>query len=151
MERLSTEEPAAASLGRGQRAIVAAIIAELTPAYPALDDETRRVVHADVTRYVAAQIHGMPGHLRLPYRLALLAFNWLALLRSLRPFTALTSEKRAAYLSLWSDGPIAPMRDFVKLIRSSGLLVYYDHPLVMARLNAERAAGLTLASAATSA
>lgn len=126
------------SLSRGQTAVLAEIIRTLTPSYPELAADTRATAQADVTRYVASQILAMPGHLRLPYKLALVAFNWLALLRYFRPFVSLPHELKPAYLALWSDAPVGPMRDFVKLIRSSGLLVYYDHPLVVQHLNAEQ-------------
>jgi hypothetical protein len=127
-----------ATLSGRQRAVLAQILRLIAPSYPQLEAETQAAVLQDVTRYVASQIQGMPGHLRLPYKLALIAFNWLALLRYLRSFIALPEEAKRAYLAMWNDAPIGPMRDFVKLIRSSGLLVYYDHPLIMQRLEAER-------------
>ena len=120
--------------------VLADVIERILPDYPLMDAATQRSVHVDVTRYVASQIAGMPGFLRLPYLLALLAFNWLALLRHGRPFRGLSIERQASYLALWNDAPIGPMRDFVKLIRSSALLVYFDHPLVLAQLESERRA-----------
>lgn len=128
----------AMALSRRQTAVVGEILQLLEPDYPELNEAERAATHGDVTRYVAAQIQGMPTHLRLPCKLALLVFDCLPLLRHLRRFVALPAARRRDYLALWSDGPIAPMRDFVKLIRSSGLLVYYDHPLVIRRLVAGR-------------
>ena len=120
------------------RRTVAEITKHFTPEYPALDIRVRNAVLADVTRYVASQIAGMPGFLRFPYFLALLGFNWLALLRYGRPFRGLSAERQDAYIALWNDAPLGPMRDFVKLIRSSALLVYFDHPVVLQHLEAER-------------
>jgi hypothetical protein len=125
-------------LPRGQLRVLAAIIRLITPDYPLTDTAHRAGVQDDVTRYVASQIQGMPGFLRVPYRLALFGFAWLPLLRYARPFGRLPADVQLAYLAFWSDAPLAPMRDFVKLIRSSALLVYFDHPLVMERLEAER-------------
>jgi hypothetical protein len=121
-----------------QRRVLDEIVHLVTPDYPLMDVDTRHTVHTDVTRYVAAQIQGMPGFLRLPYKLALVAFNWLSLLLHRRRFLGLPPEARVAYLARWSDGPLGPMRDFVKLIRSCALLAYFDHPRVMDRLEAER-------------
>jgi len=128
----------ATGLWRSQTAVLSDIVTLILPPYPPLDAATAAAVGQDVTRYVATQIQSMPGFLRLPYKLALFAFDWLALLRHLRTFRRLRPEAQQTYLALWSDGPLGPMRDFVKLIRSSSLLVYFDHPLVMQRLEAER-------------
>lgn len=122
-------------------AILAGIIQLVIPSYPVLAPDRCEAVRVDVVRYVASQIRAMPGHLRLPYQVALAAFNWLPVLRHLRPFLALPPGAQQAYLRLWSDGPIAPMRDFVKLIRSAGLLVYYDHPVVQEQLIASSKQG----------
>lgn len=125
-------------LWRSQRAVLRDIVTLIVPAYPDLDAATRVTVEHDVTRYVASQIQQMPRFLRLPYKLAAASFNWLALLRYARPFRRLPADLQSSYLALWSEAPLGAMRDFVKLIRSSALLVYFDHPLVRRRLDAER-------------
>ena len=125
----------------GPAATVHALVTVILPAYPELDAGHRSTVEHDVTRYVARQVQAMPTVLRVPYTFALLAFEWLPLLRYGRPFRRLPSLRRASWLALWSDAPIPPMRDFVKLIRSSSLLVYFDHALVMQRLEAQRQRG----------
>ncbi len=125
-------------LWRSQRAVLRDIVILIIPAYPDLDAATRATVENDVTRYVASQIQQMPRFLRLPYKLAVVTFNWLALWRYARPFRRLPAELQSTYLALWSDAPLGAFRDFVKLIRSSALLVYFDHPLVLQRLEAER-------------
>jgi hypothetical protein len=119
-------------------ATLAAIVRVILPAHPELDATARSAVESEVTRYVARQIQAMPGFLRLPYRAALLAFDLLPLLRYARPFRALAPAAQAAYLARWNAAPIAAMRDVIKLMRSSALLVYFDHPLVLARLEAAR-------------
>ncbi len=123
---------------RSQPAVLRGIITLIIPAYPDLDTVTRGTVEDDVTRYVVSQIQNMPRFLRLPYQVAVVAFNWLALLRYARLFRRLPADQQDAYLTLWSDGPLGPMRDFIKLIRSLALFVYFDHPLVLQRLEAER-------------
>ncbi len=115
-----------------------AIVSLIIPMFPDLDAETRARVERDVTRYVASQIQQMPRFLRLPYKVAVVAFDWLALPRHARVFRRLPPELQSGYLERWSEARLGPMRDFVKLIRSSALLVYFDHPLVLRQLEAER-------------
>jgi hypothetical protein len=126
------------TLRPGLAAILDDIVALILPVWPELDlDETlHRKVTGEVTAYVAAQIQAMPGFLRVPYALALLGFAWLPLLRYGRTFGALSPALQRAYLARWSDAPIGAMRDFVRLIRSSALFVYFDHALIVERLEA---------------
>lgn len=119
-------------------AVLRDVLTVILPAYPELDDPTRGAVLGDVTRYVAAQVESMPPFLRLPYRLALVALEWLPLLRYGRRFSALPPATQAAYMARWNDAPIPAVRDFVKLIRSTALLVYFDHPVILQRLENER-------------
>jgi len=126
------------SLSRTRTTVVAGIIGVIAPVYPDLEESVRMSVLQDVTRYVASQIQSMPSFLRLPYKLALTVFNWLALVPYRRRFIHLPIAAQTSYLTLWSDGPIGVLRDFVKLIRSCALLAYFDHPLVAHRLAAIR-------------
>lgn len=118
-----------------------AIVTTLLPDFPALDGRGRDTVESDVRTYVAGQIAAMPRFLRLPFRAALAAFELLAVVRYRRRFASLPAEHRAAYVASWSGAPVAAMRDFVKLVRSTALLVYFDHPLVRVRLDEELSAG----------
>jgi hypothetical protein len=113
-----------------------AIVIAILPTYPQLDAGARVLVEHDVARYVARQITAMPSFLRVPYGFAMLAFDWLALLRYGRPFRSLKPERGARYVAWWNDSPVSFMRDFVRLIRSSALLVYFDHPAVAQQLAA---------------
>jgi hypothetical protein len=130
---------ARAPLGGGV-GIVGEIVRVILPAYPALDARTRAAVEMYVAHYVAAQVGAMPAFLRAPYRAALLGFDWLPLLRYGRRFRSLPAAARAAYLAWWDHAPVSAMRDVIKVIRSTALLVYFDNPSVLERLEAERAA-----------
>ncbi len=125
-------------LGHLLTAILRDIVRLILPAFPEIDCPARKTVEHDVTRYLAVQIQAMPGYLRLPYKLALLGFGLLPFVRYGRCFRGLPASKQASYLALWNDAPVLPMRDFVKLIRSSALLVYFDHFLVIEGLEAQR-------------
>jgi hypothetical protein len=134
--------PENGSDGAGFRSIATlqGIVATLMPDFPELCAEDRRAIAGDVTHYVAAQIEAMPAFLRIPYRVALLAFELLPVVRYGRPFGRLHPKARDAYLAWWSDAPGAAMRDSVKLIRSTSLLVFFDHPLVRTQLDRQRRA-----------
>ncbi len=136
-------EPIAQSrrLGRRREATVAGIVDCLIPSFPRLDAGTRAAIMADVTRFVGSQISALPEFLRVPYELALTAFELLPVLRWGRPFGALAPERRAAYVALWSDARIGAMRNFVKLVRGCALLAYYDHPDLARALTTETTAG----------
>ena len=122
----------------GLAATLDGIVRSILPEYPSLDPQTRRVVEDDASRYVITLIRSMPGFLRLPYALAVFCFEWLALLCHGRRFRGLAPADQASYIARWSEAPLLPMRDFVKLIRSSALLAYFDHPLVTRQLEAHR-------------
>ncbi len=121
-------------LSPSQRQIVARIVGRVLPARPCLSAPERARVHSAVTGFVASQIEALPTFLALPYRVALVAFQLLPALRYGRRFDSLDDASQAAYLTLWSEGPLAPARDFTKLIRSCALLAYFDHPDVRSHL-----------------
>jgi len=125
-----------------QRRVLAAVVDLLLPPSPELEAQTRRRVAEDATRFVVVEVESMPKFLRMPYLLAIVAFQWSAMARYARPCSRLASEQRQAYLSLWSHSRVGPLRDFVKLIRSCALLAYFDHPEVRAVLERGRAAHL---------
>jgi hypothetical protein len=121
-------------LSPAQRQVVAEIVRLLLPDQPALGARERVRVESAVTGFVASQIEALPGFLALPYRATLGAFQLFPALRFGRRFGNLDDDAKAAWLALWSDGPIAPARDFTKLIRSCALLAYFDHPDVRSQL-----------------
>lgn len=134
-------------LSARQERVLSEIVRLLTPSYPDLDAATKARVHADVTTFVIRRIVAMPSFLRLPYRVAITAFNLLPIVWRVRGFVSLPAAAQAAYVAWWSEAPLGPMRDFVKLIRSCALLAYFDHPEVAAHLDAKRASTSVVAAA----
>jgi hypothetical protein len=134
------------SMPAGEAAILGAMVAAILPAEADLDAARRAAIEREVTGYVAAQIRSMPGFLRLPYRLALRLFDLLPLARFGRPFRALARHEQASSLARWGDARLPPMRDFVKLIRSTALLAYFDHPAVRELLDGEGSRAVVRAS-----
>jgi hypothetical protein len=128
-----------AHLSDRQARLLAGITALLIPSEPRLPYEVRARVLDDTERFVALQVENIPNYLRVPYLLAVTAFQWLPVLRFGRRFLDLPFESQRACLAMWSEAPLAPMRDFVRLIRNCALLAYYDHPDVCRALGAGRA------------
>jgi hypothetical protein len=116
--------------------LLTGIIAGLLPAEPPVPPATRSAIEADVAVFVTRQILGMPAHLRVPYRIALWAFQWMALRQYGRPYTRLDAAKQRDYISVWIHSTVGFKRDFIKLIRSCALLRYYDHPRMQTFMDA---------------
>jgi hypothetical protein len=142
-------EPDARDAGRPRQAatraparspLLEAVVATVAPEFPPLAAEERAAVVADVADFVAFEIAAMPGFLRVPYRAALAGFDALAVLTGGRRFAALSEARRARHLARFDAAPLAAARDFAKLVRSTSLLAWYDHPRVRERLDAGRAA-----------
>ena len=125
-----------AQLSDRQARLLAGVTALLIPIEPRLPDEVRVRVLDDTERFVALQVENVPAYLRVPYLIAMAAFQWLPVLRFGRRFLDLPFESQRACLAMWSEAPLAPMRDFVRLIRNCALLAYYDHPDVCRALGA---------------
>jgi hypothetical protein len=128
-----------AHLSDRQSRVLAGITALLIPGEPRLPYEVRSRVLDYVERFVALQVENIPTYLRVPYLAAVVGFQWMPVLRFGQRFLDLPLESQRAYLALWSEAPLAPMRDFVRLIRNCALLAYYDHPDVCRALGAGHA------------
>jgi hypothetical protein len=126
----------ARTLSRHEVRILRAVCDDLYPDRPPLGPDGATQVKDAVGAWVAGQVEALPGYLLVPYRVALLGFGWLPVLRWGRAYPALSRARRRAWLSWWSDGPVSPCRDFVKLLRSCALFAWYDHPRIRAALEA---------------
>src|SRR5262249_16050624 len=121
-----------------QKRVLAAVVERLLPTAPELPAETRPRVVDDATRFVVLEVESIPLFIRRPYLAAILGFDWLAVLRFARRYTRLGAEAQQSYLYFWTNSPIGPFRDFVKLIRGCALLAYFDHAEVRAALESGR-------------
>ena len=128
---------------KGRTRLLRQIVGILIPSEPELDSEASREVEDAVVSFLAAQIQSLPVYVRIPYRFALVGFEWLAVLRFGRRYARLDDKHRRCYLRAWDQSPVGLCRDFVKLLRSCTLLAYLDHPVVARELDV--AAGLQAA------
>jgi hypothetical protein len=112
----------------------------LLPSIPGLSAQETERVERDLAAFLADEIAAMPAHLRVPFRLGLIAFAILPLLRFGRTYRALPADLKRRVVYAWANSPIGAFRNFVKLVRSCALFAYLDHPIVMAQLERESGA-----------
>jgi hypothetical protein len=125
-------------VSRRLREVLALTIDVLLPDHPSLDAATSRMVRNDVVSFVVGQVEGLPSFLKLPCLLTVTAFDLTPIFRKGRPFRRLDVAARARTFAAWDTSPLAPKRNYTKLIRSCALLAYYDHPAVLDALHAEQ-------------
>ena len=127
-------------VSRPLREVLALTVDVLLPSHPHLDPATSQVVRTDVAAFVVSQVNALPSFLKLPYLVAVTAFDLTPIFRKGRPFRRLDADARASALAAWDTSALAPKRNYTKLIRSCALLAYYDHPAVLSALHAEELA-----------
>lgn len=136
MVRRSRDPRSAHGLTTRERDVIRSATSALLPATPPLAPDVRTQVANDVAGFVASLIVRMPATLRVPYRVALLAFDTLPVVPHRRSFRGLDPATQQAWLRLWSDRGGTATRSFVKLLRSCALFAFFDHPQVIAALGA---------------
>ena len=100
-----------------------------------LPEPERRVVTGDVMTFVSGQIQALPNRLRLLFRLGLTLFGLAVRLRHPLGLHALPAERRARIVEAWAFGRWSAPRKLFRLVRSTALLAFYDHPAVAALLD----------------
>ena len=123
-------------LTRRERKVLHAVVAVLVPNLPPLGDQARAGVLSDVAEFLTSQIARMPVTLRLPYRMTLAVFDLVPVLLYQRSFCRLDPVAQTKWLDGWSTGYGLLAGSFVKLLRNCSLFAYFDHPLVVAQLEA---------------
>ena len=118
---------------------LAVLTVSLLPSWPLPPGLQRNRVEAEIISYVQRQVRRMPLFLRLPWLVVLLVFANACLFRHGRTFVALPPQRRKAWVRLWAESPLVPMRDFVRMVRSCALLAWFDHPLVCGALDSAEA------------
>jgi len=130
----STESPVRGRAADRLGTTLLAVARPMLPTLPPLSDDDRTHVEADLMEHLRAQILAMPTHLRIPFTIALFAFEALPVLSYLRPFHRVSRETQTRIISSWNRSPIPQFRDLIKLVRSCALLAYLDHPIVRRHL-----------------
>jgi hypothetical protein len=117
-------------------AAVRAFLFSTGDAYARLPASTRAGVADEVVAFVDAEVRALPRRLRLLFSLGLLGFAVAVRLRHPRGFLALPPAVQAQTVEAWAFGPLSAPRKLFRLVRSTSLLAFYDHPAVDAALGA---------------
>lgn len=84
--------------------------------------------------FVHGEVRSLPQKIQLLFFIGMSGFNILVWLRFLRPFATLPLETRGRIINFWAYGKITLTRQLFKLIRSTALLAFFEHPDIVACL-----------------
>jgi uncharacterized protein (TIRG00374 family) len=100
-----------------------------------MPESDERVVVGRVATFVNGEVRALPRRLQLAFSAGLMAFAAWARLSNPRGFRAQTRARRATLVDSWAFGGWPTGRKLFRLIRSTSLIAFYDHPLVASRLD----------------
>ncbi len=98
-----------------------------------------RTVVMYVADFMQGEIMSLSKKFKLLFAIGMFGFNSIVWLRYFKPFTALPLTTRVAIFNSWAYSRIPLQRQLFKLIRSTALLAFYEHPAVIAALEHQRA------------
>lgn len=81
--------------------------------------------------FTQGELRNLSAKIRLLFSIGMLGFNVLVWLRYLRPFIRLPLPCRTRIFSWWAYGKIPVTRQLFKLIRSTVLLAFFEHPAIV--------------------
>ena len=102
-----------------------------------LDPSEREDVLASSARFVQAELAQLPGKLLLMYSVAIYGFRVLTAVFHFKTFCGLAISRRRAWVERWAFGRWALGRQLFRAARSTALVAYYEHPVVLAHLGIE--------------
>jgi hypothetical protein len=102
-------------------------------------DEQERVLQA-TARFVEHELEQLPGRLVWLHKVAFAGFRVITALVHFRTFCALSLERRRRWVERWAFGRFALARQMFRGSRTTALVAYYEHPLIVARLGLTRSA-----------
>lgn len=115
-------------------------IFSLTEAIVPLDclpPQQQQTVVLYVADFVQGEINSLSKKLYLLFKVGMFGFNTLIWLRYFRTFSLLSVSQRRAIVNAWAYGKIPVARKLFKLVRSTALLAFFEHPAVVAKLERE--------------
>jgi len=101
--------------------------------YPERND----VVQA-TARFVDAELADLPARLAWLHDAGMLGFRWITALVHFRTFCNLDLAFRRRWVESWAFSRWALARQLFRATRTTALLAYYEHPVVVARLGIAR-------------
>ena len=111
--------PAAAAPSAFDRALTEAVLPGSMASATELVD--------DVATFFAGEMAALPTRIRWLYHFGMFGFRLYVRLRHVRSFCALPVATRRRAVDAWAFGPITPMRQLFRPVRSTVLLAGYEH------------------------
>jgi hypothetical protein len=102
------------------------------------DYAEKSVVVQETARFVDAQLADLPARLAWLHAAGMLGFRWITALANFRTFCDLDLVRRRRWLESWAFGRWALARQLFRATRTTALVAYYEHPVVVARLGIAR-------------
>lgn len=127
-----TEPPAGPAARAESDPFLRALVESLVPLDECAEPARTRVV-ADVASFVAGEIDALPGRLALLFGVGMVGFRLLTAVRFARGFAALPLASRRRWASLWAYGGFSLGRQLFKVVRSTAILAFYEHPAMASR------------------
>ena len=121
-------------------ALVSALVREQCRALPA---EVREAATHHAVAFTQDQVQVLPQHFRLGFLAALRALDATALGYGAVGFAALPPRRQDRLLTRWATSPIPQTRQFVRLVRSSALLAFFEYPAIADSFERAVVSGLT--------
>jgi len=84
-----------------------------------------------VADFIHEEIQNLPKRYRLLFNLGMFVFNIIVWLRYLRGFSLLPLPLRIKIFNRWAYGKLALTRQLFRLVRSTALLAFFEHPAVI--------------------
>jgi hypothetical protein len=95
----------------------------------ALSDQ--REVVSYTASFIQGEIKSLPKKFQILLRVGMAGFGFMVWLRYFKPFAQLPLAKRVAIFNAWAYGSISVTRQLFKLVRSTALLAFFEHPSVV--------------------
>ena len=94
----------------------------------ALAEADREAVLGDVATFVSESIAALPTRLALLFGVGMAGFRFVVRVQTLRGFCDLSLERRTHVVAMWAWGPIGLTRQLFRVVRSTAMLAFFDHP-----------------------
>ena len=88
-----------------------------------------------VADFIQVEIRNLSKRFRLLFNIGMFFFNMLVWMRYFRTFSLLPLPLRVKIFNSWAYGKLAITRQLFRLVRSTALLAFFEHPIVIDSLD----------------
>jgi len=141
----ASDPPPALTAAALPNAFVRAVVGALVPwDLVRLRTRERDETLDSVAHFVEGQVKALPASLGALFSIGMLGFRVVVGLGHARGFADLAKEDQVRVVERWAYGKMALTRQLFRLVRSTALLAFFDHPHVQSAMRHPRRVGLGL-------